>query len=179
MLSGNLWGYFAFFHQFLQQAGPLLAKQVSAGKTSISANYYQPINAIIQQVFGCLQPAFPRTEFGAAGGADHCAASLQDTSHVIPFQEANLIAAVDHPLIPFKNCIDPGAHAQCCTNNRSKGGIHTWCVTAAGQYANHLRVCLFHLCLAFFHRLSLVQNDIIIDEIEIPILYRFFRELAS
>ena len=82
------------------------------------------------QVAGGFQAPFPGSEFLAAGGANDCTTSLQDSAYRIPAELLDHFSPLYHPLISFAYPEDTNAKIKRCSDSRTQSRIHSWRISA-------------------------------------------------
>lgn len=96
----------AILRKLVQQAGPLLTKQIGASQGAIAANNHQIGNAPLYQVVGGLQATRALTKVLATGGANDRAATVYNRRDRGPRCFLDTVTAIDHALVAFPDKVD-------------------------------------------------------------------------
>jgi hypothetical protein len=121
LVNGDLFGG----DEFLKKRTPLLAEEIGAGETTVTADHHQIGDAAVHQVLGGFETSRALLEVHATRGTDHRAPLVDDGTDRGPVGLDDVLAAVNHALVALLNEIHFTSQVYSHAHHGPHGGIHS------------------------------------------------------
>jgi uncharacterized protein YuzB (UPF0349 family) len=130
-------------HELLDQTGPLASESVCTSQTAVTTADNQGINALVDQVLGCLQSAGAFLEGHASCCSDEGTSFREPSTDVLPLHGLDHVSTLDETFVAFVNGECVAARGNCLTDNSTYGTRHSLGI-ASGSHDSDALFALRH-----------------------------------